>query len=220
MEKEIAILMADLTGYTAMTDVHGGASAARIVTKYMEIVNAACSGTAMVNERIGDQVVIVADEPVDLILTARQIALRTYEEHHFLSIHAGMHFGPVFIQNNTLFGSTINVASRIMNIASAGQVLCSASFFFRVSASHRSQFKNAGIHRLKNVMNEVELFELLPVTKHTLLDLDPVCHMNLDSSKPHNSYQHEGRTYHFCSERCMDLFQANPGRFLPSPADM
>ena len=52
MEKEIAILMADLTGYTTMTDVHGGASAARIVTKYMEIVNAARSGTAMVNEQL------------------------------------------------------------------------------------------------------------------------------------------------------------------------
>lgn len=213
MEKEIAILMADLTGYTAMTDVHGGASAARIVTKYMEIVNAACSGTAVVNERIGDQVVIVADEPVDLIITARQIALRTHEERHFLSIHAGMHFGPVFIQNNTLFGSTINVASRIMNIASPGQILCSAAFFFRVPASYRMEFKNAGIHRLKNVMDEVELFELLPGAKHALLNVDPVCHMHVDSSKPLNSYQHEGTTYHFCSERCMELFQANPVDF-------
>ena len=212
--------MADLTGYTAMTDVHGGASAARIVTKYMEIVNAACSGTAVVNERIGDQVVIVADEPVDLIVTARKIALRTYEEHHFLSIHAGMHFGQVFIQNNTFFGSTINVASRIMNIASAGQVLCSAAFFFRVPASQRSQFRNSGAHRLKNIMNEVELFELLPGTKHTLLDIDPVCHMHVDSSTSLNSSQHEGRTYHFCSERCMELFQANPGRFLTRPTDM
>jgi len=33
MEKDVAILMADLSGYTAMTDVHGGASAARIVHK-------------------------------------------------------------------------------------------------------------------------------------------------------------------------------------------
>ena len=212
--------MADLTGYTAMTDVHGGASAARIVNKYMEIVNTACSGTAMVTERIGDQVVVVADEPVDLIVTARKIALDTYEEHHFLSIHAGMHFGPVFIQNNTFFGSTINVASRIMNIASAGQVLCSASFFSRVPASQRSQFRNAGTHRLKNIMDEVELFELLPGTKHTLLEVDPVCHMHVDSSTSLNSSQHEGKTYHFCSERCMQLFQANPGRFLTRPTEM
>lgn len=220
MEKEIAILMADLTGYTAMTDVHGGASAARIVTKYMEIVNSACSGTAMVTERIGDQVVIVADEPVDLIVTATKIALGTYEEHHFLSIHAGMHFGPVFIQNNTFFGSTINVASRIMNIASAGQVLCSASFLSRVAASYKSQFKNVGTHRLKNVMDEVELFELLPDAKNTLLDVDPVCHMHVGPSKSSNFCEHEGRTYHFCSERCMHLFQANPGRFLTRSADM
>ena len=220
MEKEIAILMADLTGYTAMTDIHGGASAALIVDKYMEIVNTACSGTVVVNERIGDQVVIVADEPVDLIVTAKQIALRTHEEHHFLSIHAGMHFGPVFIQKNKLFGSTINVTSRIMNIASAGEILCSAAFFYRVPASHRQQFKNAGIHRLKNVMDEVELFELSPDTNHILLDIDPVCHMHVDPSKPLNSCRYEGRTYNFCSERCMELFKANPGRFLTHPTDM
>lgn len=29
--------MADLTGYTAMTDIHGGASAAKIVNKYMQL---------------------------------------------------------------------------------------------------------------------------------------------------------------------------------------
>ena len=56
MEKEIAILMADLTGYTAMTDVHGGASAAKMVNKYMEIVDAACTGTSRLMQRVGDRI--------------------------------------------------------------------------------------------------------------------------------------------------------------------
>ena len=54
--------MADLSGYTAMTDAHGGASAARIVNKYMQLVGNALHGSAKVVQRIGDQVVVIADD--------------------------------------------------------------------------------------------------------------------------------------------------------------
>ncbi|HRF16542.1 MAG TPA: hypothetical protein PK977_00190 [Chitinophagaceae bacterium] len=38
MEQKIAILMADLSGYTALTEIHGASSAADLVDKYVEIV--------------------------------------------------------------------------------------------------------------------------------------------------------------------------------------
>ena len=97
MEKELAILMADLTGYTAMTDVHGGASAAKIVGKYMEIVDAALHGSTKVMQRIGDQVVMIAEDSNHLLDTARKLNTLTREEHHFLSIHAGLHYGNILI---------------------------------------------------------------------------------------------------------------------------
>jgi class 3 adenylate cyclase len=37
MEKNIAILMADLSGYTALTETHGSSAAADIIDKYMGI---------------------------------------------------------------------------------------------------------------------------------------------------------------------------------------
>ena len=73
MEKDIAIMMADLTGYTAMTEAHGGASAAKMVGKYMELVNSAMVGTARLHQRIGDQVVIVADQAHDILETAQRL---------------------------------------------------------------------------------------------------------------------------------------------------
>lgn len=111
MEREIAILMADLTGYTAMTDVHGGASAAKLVNKYMEIVEAARHGTTQVMQRIGDQVVMIAGDSGDLLETSKRLDTLTREEHHFLSIHAGLHFGQILIENHNLFGPTVNVAA-------------------------------------------------------------------------------------------------------------
>ena len=38
MELNIAVLIADLTGYTALTERHGASSAADLIDKYVEIV--------------------------------------------------------------------------------------------------------------------------------------------------------------------------------------
>ena len=37
MEENIAVLMADLSGYTALTEIHGAVSAANLIDKYIEI---------------------------------------------------------------------------------------------------------------------------------------------------------------------------------------
>jgi len=44
MEQDIAILIADLSGYTALTETHGASSAADLVDKYVEIVNNSLAG--------------------------------------------------------------------------------------------------------------------------------------------------------------------------------
>ncbi|HEY0744416.1 MAG TPA: YHS domain-containing protein [Chryseosolibacter sp.] len=213
MEKELAILMADLTGYTAMTDVHGGASAARIVQKYMEIVDLARYGGTKVMQRIGDQVVMVADDAGDLLETAKRLNTLTREEHHFLSIHAGLHFGPILIENNNLFGSTINVAARIMNVACRGQIFCSSAFLHQLPSESRELFRSTGFHKLKNVMTQLELFELLPSAPNEVY-VDPVCHMHIDPIKPSLSAEYNGFTYHFCSDHCKSLFLATPDQFV------
>jgi class 3 adenylate cyclase len=44
MEENIAIMMADLSGYTALTETHGPSSAADLIDKYMEIVETCLVG--------------------------------------------------------------------------------------------------------------------------------------------------------------------------------
>jgi len=213
VEKEIAILMADLTGYTAMTDVHGGASAAKMVSKYMEIVDSAVHGSTTVMQRIGDQVVMIADHCSDLLETAKKLNILTQEEHHFLSIHAGLHFGNILIENGNLFGSTINIAARIMNLANRGQILCSSSFIDRLPADSQHLFQSIGIHKLKNVMANIELFQLQSSPAGDV-HIDPVCHMHIASSKQSPSANYLGVSYHFCSENCKSMFLETPDRFI------
>ena len=42
---------------------------------------------------------------------------------------------------------------------------------------------------------------------------DPVCGMTVDRSKAHR-FEHDGKTYHFCSDGCRRAFQDNPDRYL------
>ncbi|HMG90565.1 MAG TPA: adenylate/guanylate cyclase domain-containing protein [Chryseolinea sp.] len=214
MEREIAILMADLTGYTAMTDVHGGESAARIVRKYLELVNRALYGTARLVQTVGDQVVIVSDNVDDAAITSIQLNDLAMKEDRFLSIHAGIHYGPIFEENSNLFGSTINVASRIMNLANHGQILCSTAFVAKVSHHPILAFRPFGRHKLKNVRNEVDIFELCPQNVSSSHLVDPVCHMLVDPSKDDLTLTFNSKVHHFCSAHCRDLFKSDPASFI------
>ena len=62
---ERVFLIADLTGYTGLTQAHGSAQAAPIVGRYVELAAAVLEPGVELVEQVGDQVLIVgaADEP-------------------------------------------------------------------------------------------------------------------------------------------------------------
>jgi Cu+-exporting ATPase len=43
--------------------------------------------------------------------------------------------------------------------------------------------------------------------------IDPVCGMTVDPARSANGHGHDGQTYYFCSQRCLDKFQADPEKF-------
>ena len=213
MEKNAAVLMADLTGYTAMTDVHGGASAAMLVSKYMEFVNTALCGDTQIVQRVGDQIVLLAENPIDALGTACKLNSLAQAEHNFLSIHAGIHYGPVFIDKGSLFGSTINVTSRIMNMAEQGQVLCSSTLV-DIIEPNAYPFSHLGKFLFKNVMKEVVIYQLI-TDEYRQFFVDPVCRMQIDPEKVSFVYNYRNQVYHFCGSHCLALFKSNPDAFLP-----
>jgi P-type Cu+ transporter len=48
---------------------------------------------------------------------------------------------------------------------------------------------------------------------------DPVCGMTVDPAATRHHSRHAGHTYHFCSSRCRERFDADPARYLnPTPS--
>src|SRR5579864_318394 len=44
--------------------------------------------------------------------------------------------------------------------------------------------------------------------------VDPVCGMSVDPQKARGTVEHKGKSYYFCSPRCVERFQAEPEKYL------
>lgn len=48
---------------------------------------------------------------------------------------------------------------------------------------------------------------------------DPVCGMDVNKEQSEHSLSHDGKEYHFCSEKCRDKFEKDPGKYMDSEDD-
>lgn len=204
MEKNIAILMADLSGYTALTETHGSVAAADLIDKYIGIVENCLVGDSQLHERTGDEIMIVSASPDFLLTTALMIGKNTSNEENFLQVHGGLHYGNVLKRANSYFGSAINLTSRIAAKANAGTYWCSEEFVNALSDKSMFTLTSKGNHLFKNISKEKEVFELYIEDRKTFY-IDPVCRMLILDPKNAIPHPKEGDKY-FCSSACLEIY--------------
>jgi adenylate cyclase len=204
MEKDIAIMIADLSGYTAHTEVHGSLSSADLIDKYLQIVEESLVGDCYLHERTGDEVMIISEIPDHLLSTAVLLLKNISRENNFLLLHGGLHFGKVLKRNNAYFGSALNFTARIAGQANAGSLWCSKEFRDTVKNTECYQFQSKGSYKFKNITEDKEVFEII-TDKVSFFAIDPVCRMLILSEN--NALRHP---YHddifFCSETCLNIY--------------
>ena len=204
MEKNIAILMADLSGYTALTETHGSVAAADLIDKYIGIVENCLVGDSKLHERTGDEIMIVSASPDFLLATALMIGKNTSNEENFLQVHGGLHYGKVLKRGNSYFGSAINLTSRIAAKANAGTYWCSEDYANALSDKSMFTLTSKGNHLFKNISKEKKVFELCMEDRKTFY-IDPVCRMLILDPKSAIPHPNEGDQY-FCSPDCLEIY--------------
>jgi class 3 adenylate cyclase len=187
MEKNIAILIADLSGYTALTETHGPVSAADLIDKYIQIAKDCMVGDSKLHQRTGDEIMVISESADCLLATALKLEANTINEENFLQVHGGLHFGKVLERADHFYGSAINLASRIAAGADAGSFCCSSDFVNALMDKSLCGFESKGSHLFKNISKEMEVFELR-LEKNITKYIDPVCRMlilNHQNAIPH-----------------------------------
>ncbi len=120
-----AIVFVDLSGFTRLTRERGDESAVAAATSLQRHADTTASrhGGRLV-KLLGDGAMLrLSDASVGL--DAALDLVETMSGEGALSSHAGVHAGPVIERDLDVFGQTVNLASRIADVAGPGEVLAS-----------------------------------------------------------------------------------------------
>lgn len=212
-DREVAVLFADLAGYTALTEAHGDEEAARAALRLLELARGAYDGEAMLVKSMGDGVMVVFDDVDRAMSAALALSHAAEVEERFLGLRVGLHAGPAVVRHGDVFGATVNLAARLADRAQPSQIL--------VTSAVRDQFRRApelewvalGTASLRHVREPVELLTVR--TRRRGATTDPVCRMVVtDQTVGAIEERHRGRRIRFCSDACAQLFRDHPDAYL------
>jgi class 3 adenylate cyclase len=208
-ECEVTFVIADLAGFTALTEMHGSHHAAWLVTRYVEIVRATLPPGARLAERVGDAVLLVAPDAATAVRAAADLREATELEPLFPLLRVGIHGGRVVELEGSYFGTPLNLTARLAGHAAVGQILCTKSVAAAAGDLEGVEFRSLGAVALKNILEPVAISEVVvPGRTGRVEPIDPVCQMRVDPARAAAQLSHGGRTYHFCSPGCARMFAA------------
>jgi class 3 adenylate cyclase/YHS domain-containing protein len=210
-------LFADLAGYTALTEAMGDDSAADVAAEFCDHVRGLLAAhDAEEIKVIGDAVMLRVPDAVAAARLAARIVGDYGARHRALGVGVGIHTGTAVRRGDDWFGAAVNVASRVADVAEAGEILLTEATHaatggvIAVQSRGRRSFKHVGepIALYALVFDQGDAPPALPV--------DPVCRMAVDPQLASESVAHRGVEYHFCSAECAKAFAAAPGRYVPA----
>jgi len=138
------VMFADVVGSTAMYDNMGDTDARERISRALNTLISICKRhKGVLIKTIGDEILVYFLD-VDLSLMAAQTIQETMEDDRApatvgISIRIGLHYGSAILDNNDIFGDTVNVAARIAGMAKARQILYSDSLAGRIHSSNLNE---------------------------------------------------------------------------------
>lgn len=209
-QTELAFLIADLSGYTALTEAHGDLEAANIVGRYVEIADSVLApGTRRV-ERVGDEILVAGGDAAAVVRTAIALRDAVEREPHFPTVRCGIHAGPVAEREGSYSGAALNLTARVASHARGGQILCTAAVAEAAATVPGVRLRRLGGIRFRNVGSLVEVIEILTTDREEAKVLDPVCRMLVHPETAPAKLPWGGAIRYFCSFDCARAFAASP----------
>lgn len=163
---ECAVLFADVAGSTALYEVLGDERAFALVESCLATMSR-CTTEARgrVVKTIGDEVMAVfagADDAASAA-AAMQFGVERLGPPAGvrLGVRIGFHVGPVVEHEGDVFGDSVNLASRLCDLASKGQIITDRGTAARLSPLVRSSLRPLFAVPVKGKEAEVELVEVV-----------------------------------------------------------
>lgn len=166
--KLVAVLAADVAGYSRMMEIAAEATHAQLMRLEAEVVQPAIAKYfGRVVKRTGDGFLASFDsarDAVDCALSIQGAVALAVPSASGIHYRMGLNIADVFVKANDIYGDGVNIAARLQTYAEPGGLVVSGSVYEQVGGRNGLTAVDLGELHLKNISQPIQAYSLHPDT--------------------------------------------------------
>lgn len=203
-------VIADMAGFTALTESHGDHTAADFATRLEQVALDALDHDDALVKCLGDAVLLAAPDAKAGLQLAVRVVRAAADEPNFPLLRVGLHHGPAVRRGDDWFGAAVNLTARVAAEAAAGELVVTDAVVDSAIGLDLA-VHDRGTLSFKNVRDAVRVWEIRLDPGQRPRPVDPTCHMTVSPLHAKGWLEHGDDTYYFCSEDCLAQFVLRHG---------
>lgn len=163
--ENLAVLFADISDSTKLYNTLGDSAARVVVNACFALISSVVDRFhGRIVKTIGDEVMCVFRRSDDAVMAAIEMqatidANRPGKQH--VRIHIGLHYGPVLVEDNDVFGDTVNAAAYLRAVAAAEQILTTEATERNLSPELKASVRRVFKAVLKGSAEESSVYQVI-----------------------------------------------------------
>ncbi len=159
----IAVMFTDIVGSTALNQTHGDAVAQKIVHTHNAVVREALQRHAGIEVKHTGDGIMASFKNITNAVKSAVAMQKALVQHNAkkpdipLHIKIGVNAGTPIAEDGDLFGTTVQLAARICDKASAGEI-CATNLVKELSQGSGAEFEPMGDFELKGVSEAITIY--------------------------------------------------------------
>jgi class 3 adenylate cyclase len=163
--QNLAVLFADISESTKLYSTLGDNAARGVVNACLSLVSSVVERfRGRVVKTIGDEVLCVFRRADDAVMAASEMQSvvdgKRPGKYH-VQLHIGLHYGPVLVEDNDVFGDTVNAAAYLTAVAAAEQILTTEATERNLSPELRTTVRPVFKAVLKGSSEESTVYQVV-----------------------------------------------------------
>ena len=165
--RKIAVLFTDVVGSTKFFSAKGDLAGREMLQRHQDIASRPIvEHGGIVVKTLGDSVMAYFSDPKEPIKAAIKIqqAFRKYNvkmaPESQINVRIGIHFGEGIVEKNDIYGNVVNLAAKIVPLASGDHILISKALYELVKALSPVRFKAMEAPKNKGV-DDLSLYSVI-----------------------------------------------------------
>jgi formylglycine-generating enzyme required for sulfatase activity/class 3 adenylate cyclase len=165
----MAIVAGDISGYSRLMELDEEGTFARVKRIQRELLEPTIAEHhGRLISTAGDGFIAIFDSPVEAVrcgiviqqsMVGRNASL---PRERCITYRIGVNLGDVIVEGNDVYGDGVNVAARLENIASPGQIYISGGVYEQVKHKLVCGYQSLGDRQVKNITDPVRVYRVLP----------------------------------------------------------